>query len=315
MGASDTCIIVDSACDLPSSYIKQNNIAILPSIIRIGKQSFIDRRNEDETIAICRKGLNGERFDTEITAYNIDQISETIASRVATRYEKALVLTVTSHVSEMFENVSDCLRTHQHLFREARRNSGRDEYFTIRALDTEALFSGQAIIAHEAVRLTKNSELPLNKLTNHLRALSQQVYTHIIPRQMHPQFEKRFIANESRPRGIGSRFSRLLEKTPIIRAHCGDTRTIMKAPDFDHALKLLLEHVMRQIKQGVEPKLLCISYAGELRAIRNKSMYRQFVKFADHYEIEIMLSVMSTTAAVNLGPGSFSLAFAAAEFV
>lgn len=315
MGASDTCIIVDSACDLPSSFIKQNNIAILPSIVRIGKRSYVDRRNEDEAVAIYRKGLNGERFDTEITAYSVDQISETITTRVATRYEKALVLTEASSVSDMFENVSNCLRTHQQRFREARRDSGRDEYFTIRALDTEALFSGQGIIVHEAVRLTKKSELPLNKLTNQLQTLSQQVYTHIIPRQMHPQFENKLIEDGEQQKSFGSRISRFLGKTPIIRAHCGEARVIMKGSDFENALKLLLEHVMRQIKQGLNPKLLCISYAGELRAIRNKSIYRQFVKFAEHYEVEIMLSVMSTTAAVNLGPGSFSLGFAAAEFV
>jgi len=314
MGASDTCLIIDSACDLPAGFIKQNNIAILPTSVRIGKQNFIDRRNEDDTLALYREGLNGHRFDCETTAFGVEQIRDAIVKRVATRYENALVLTISSSNSSLYENVRATLRDNQSHFREARRKSGRDEYFTIRVLDTETVFAGQAIIAHEAVRLTKNPGLPLNKLTARLEALCQQVYTYIIPSDIHPAFQKQ-LGQE--PKFFGSFATRIADwfnVKPVIRMHCGESEITMKASGFDRALKLLFEHVMRQIKQGLEPKLVCISYAGDVRQIKNKSLYKQFVRFAEHYDVEVLVSVMSTTAAVNIGPGSFSLAFAAAQF-
>ena len=312
MGVSDTCIIVDSACDLPAGFIKQNDIAILPATVRIGNRGFLDRRHEDDTAAFYREGLNGHRFDTEITAYSAEQISDAIVRRVATRYEKALVLTVSSSISELYENVCAALRDNQARFREARRASGRDENFSIRVIDTEAAFAGQGIVAHEAVRLSRNNELPLSKLAKRVEDLCQQVYTYIVPGDLlqpgnlNLQYENKFV------RWMDSRLGSLFNTKPVIQVHCGETKVIMKASGFDPALKLLLEHAMRQIKVGLAPNLVSISYAGNLQALKIKTIFKQFVRFAQHYDVEVMVSVMSATAAVSIGPGSLSLAFAAA---
>jgi DegV family protein with EDD domain len=312
MGASDTCIIIDSTCDLPAGFIKQNDIAILPTAVRVGSQRFLDRRNEDDTVSLYREGLNGHRFDTEITAYSVEQISDAIVRRVATRYEKALVLTVSSNHSALYENVCTALREHQGRFREARRASGRGENFSIRALDTEAVFAGQGIVAHEAVRLARNGDLPLSKLSTRLEDLCQQVYTYIIPCDLQ-QLDNLYIEQESKLTAwINHKLGNLLNIKPVIQVHCGEAKVIMTARGFDHILKLLLEHAMRQIKQGLSPKLVSISYAGELPVLKNKTLLKQFIRFAEHYDVEVMISVMSATAAVNIGPGSFSLAFAAA---
>jgi len=312
MGASDTCIIIDSACDLPAGFIKQNDIAILPTNIRIGSQDFIDRRNEDDTTSLYREGLNGHRFDTETTAYSVEQISNAIVKRVATRYEKALVLTISSSNSKLYENVCAALRENQSRFREARRASGRDENFSIRALDTEALFAGQGIVVHEAVRLLKKHRPPLNQLTTRLQDLCQQVYTYVIPGDLHQVYKQNWSNGKNIIGWFGYRLGSLFDLKPVIQVHCGEAAVILRATGFDRSLKLLLEHAMRQIKQGLSPKLVSISYAGELSSITNKTLYKQFVRFAEHYEVEVMISVMSTTAAVSIGPGSISLAFAAA---
>jgi len=312
MGASDTCIIVDSACDLPADFIKQNDIAILPASIRIGNRDFLDRRSEDDTATFYREGLNGHRFDSEITTYSAEQISDAIVHRVATRYEKALVLTISSSNSTLYDNVCAALGEDQARYREARRVSGRDENFSIRVLDTETVFAGQGIVAHEAVRLAKTNEFPLSKLAQQVEELCQQVYTYIVPGDLlqpgnlNLQYENRF------ERWVNTRLGGLFNIKPVIQAHCGETKVIMKASGFDPALKVLLEHVMRQIKSGLAPRLVSVSYAGDLQALQNKSMFKQFVRFAQHYDVEVMASVMSATAAVSIGPGSFSLAIAAA---
>lgn len=312
MGGSDTCIIIDSACDLPAGFIKQNDIAILPNTIRIGSKRFLDRRNEGDTTSLYREGLNGHRFDTEITAYGVDQISDAVVRRVATRYEKALVLTISSKNSGLYENVCTALREHQDRFREARRASGRDANFSIRVLDTEAVFAGQGVVAHEAVRLARKGDVPLSKLSTRLEDLCQQVYTYVIPCDLQ-QLDKLDIEQEFNPATwMNYRLGNLFNIRPIVQVHCGEAKIIMQGTGFDRALKLLLEHAMRQIKQGLSPKLVSISYAGELAALKNRNLLKQFLRFAEHYEVEVMLSVMSASAAVNIGPGSFSLAFAAA---
>jgi DegV family protein with EDD domain len=312
MGASDTCIIIDSTCDLPAGFIKQNDIAILPSTIRYGNQSFVDRRNEVDTVALYRKGLNGHRFDTEVTAYGVVQISDAIVRRVAPRYERALVLTVSSNYSRLFQDVLTSLKENQGLFREARRIAGRDEHFSIRALDTETLFAGQGIVAHEAARLIRKNNLPLVKLLTRLESLCQQVYTYIIPSNLQQANNLDMKSGKKLIGRFSNKLGNLFDIKPVIQVHCGEAAVIMKASGFDRTLKLLLEHAMRQIKVGISTELISVSYAGDLQTLKNKTLFKQFVRFAQHYDVEVMVSVMSATAAANIGPGSLSLAFAAA---
>ena len=39
-------LVVDSACDLPGSYIERNHIEILPITVKIGDAVLADHRNE-----------------------------------------------------------------------------------------------------------------------------------------------------------------------------------------------------------------------------------------------------------------------------
>lgn len=312
MGESNTCIVVDSACDLSAEYIKENNIEVLPISVRFGKQTFVDKRNEAETIALYKREFDKRGIDAETAAYSIDQITDTIVTRIAPNFDNAIILTITSSRSPLFQNARKSIFLNLNRFREARAAVGREDYFSVRVLDTQTLFTGEAIIAHEAVRLVKEENLPLNKLSTPLEQLSKKVYAYVIPRDLY------FIHKRGKKKGeksvgwLSYKIGNMFDVKPIIQAHRGETEPIMKASGFDAALKKLLEHAMRQIKQGLATKLVAISYAGDPQELKKNPVIDQFVKFAKLNKVDVMISVMSTTAAVNIGAGSFSLAFAAA---
>ena len=312
MGDPDTCIIVDSACDLSAEFIRKNNIQILPITVRFGNQTFVDNRNEAETVALYRQEFDKRGIDAETAAYSVDQITETICNQIAPYYDNALILTISSSRSPLFQNARKSLFLNLGRFKEARTAAGRDEYFSVRVVDSETLFTGEAIIAHEAVRLVKEEQLALNKLSAPLEQLSKKVYAYVIPRDLY------FIHKRGKKKGDNSvgwfsyKIGNLLDVKPIIQAHRGETEAAMKASGFDAALEMLLEHTKGQITQGLATRLVAMSFSGDLQEIKQKPSVNQFTRFAEQHGIEVMISVMSTTAATNIGAGSFSLAFAAA---
>jgi DegV family protein with EDD domain len=312
MGDSNTCIIVDSACDLSADFIQANQIEVLPIAVRFGNQTFVDTRNEADTVALYKQEFDKRGIDAETAAYSIEQITDTIANHIAPNYDNALILTISSSRSPLFQNARKSIFLNLNRFKEAREGTGRDAYFSVRVLDTETLFTGEAIIAHEAVRLIREQQLPLNKLSTPLEQLSRKVYAYVIPRDLY------FIHKRGKKKGdksvgwLSYKIGNMLDVKPIIQAHRGETEPVMKASGFDAALKKLLEHAMQQIKRGLATKLVAISYAGDLQELNKFPVIDQFIKFAEQNGVEVMVSVMSTTAAVNIGTGSFSLAFAAA---
>ena len=310
MADSSTCIVIDSACDLSAEFIRDNDIKILPIGIRFGKETFVDRRNEAETIALYKQEFDKRGIDAETVPFSIDQITELLATRIAPKYDGALILTITSTRSPIFQNARKAVFANLSRLKQARLDAGRNEYFSVRVLDSQTLFTGEAIIAHEAVRLVKEG-VPLNKLSTPLEELSKKVYAYLIPRDLY------FVHKRAKKKGEKSigwlqyKIGNMLDVKPVIQAHQGQTEPIMKASGFDGALKKLLEHAMRQIKQGLATQLVAISYAGDLAELKANPAIDQFIGYAKLNKVEVMMSVMSTTAAVNVGIGSFSLAFAA----
>lgn len=309
MGDSGTCIVVDSACDLSAEFIRENDIKILPIGIRFGKETFVDRRNEAETIALYRQEFDKRGIDAETVPYSVDQITELLATGIAPSYDGALILTITSTRSPIFQNARKAVFTNLGRLKQARVEAGREEYFSLRVLDSQTLFTGEAIIAHEAVRLI-NDGMPLNKLSTPLEELSRKVYAYLIPRDLYFVHKRGKKKGEKSIGWLSYKVGNLLDVKPVIQAHRGETEPVIKASGFDGALKKLLEHAMRQIKQGLATRLVTMSYAGDPADLKANPVIDQFIGYAKLNKVEVMISVMSTTAAVNVGIGSFSLAFA-----
>lgn len=312
VGVSEqTCIVIDSACDLPPDFIEKHQIEILPIGVRFGEKIYSDNRIEERTVSLYRANFDKRGIDAETVPYSVDQITELLATRVATKYDNALVITITSSRSPMYENTRKAAFVNLTRFRRAYRDERQNSYFSIRVMDSHNLFTGEAVLAWEAVRLLHDQGLALNKLTQPLEFVRDRIYSYLIPRDLY------FIHKRGKKKGensvglVGYAIGSMLDVKPIIQAHRGDTEVIMKASGFDSALKKLLEHAMRQIKQGLATPVVIMSYAGDLSEIRNRPVIQQFQEYAAQHRVECLLSVMSTTAAINVGPGSFSLAFAA----
>ena len=86
---------------------------------------------------------------------------------------------------------------------------------------------------------------------------------------------------------------------------------VHKDRGFDRALANLLDLAQQAIVAGLATPVINMSYAGNPEVVRRKRIFADFERYAQARGIELMLSVMSTTAGINVGPGAFALAYIA----
>jgi fatty acid-binding protein DegV len=73
----------------------------------------------------------------------------------------------------------------------------------------------------------------------------------------------------------------------------------------------LFRNTAGQIRKGLKAPQVCISFGGNPEQVKTMPGYEALNRAAREHGVDIMTSVMSMTAAVNVGSGALSIAYAA----
>ncbi len=306
-----TGVVIDSACDLPQSYIQSHGIHIMPINLHLGYDTFKDVRDPEATQAFYRRYLAEKTLDAETVPFSAEQIEALFLGELVLKYDRVLVITISQARSLIFANATEASFAVLKQYRERRQKAGMTGSFYLNVLDSKNVFTGQGALVHEAIRLLEQENLSFGALRSAVEQLSQQVHGYLVPEDL---FYLRYRGSKKGEKTIGLfgyHLGSLLDIKPVIGFHQGESRVAAKERGFDHALIKLFEIARQAIDQGLATRIVNTSYAGDLDAIRRKRAFVDFERYANAHGIEVLLSVMSTTAGVNVGPGSFALAYIA----
>lgn len=306
-----TGVVIDSACDLPQSYLQQHNIHIMPISLHFGYDTFKDVRDPDATQAFYRRYLSEKTLDAETAPFSVEQIKQLFLDELVLKYDRVLVITISHARSQIFANASEASFAILKQYREKRQQAGLNSPFYLTVLDSQTLFTGEGVLVHEAVRLLEGHNLAIGALRTVIEQLSQQVHAYLIPEDL---FYLRYRGSKKGEKTIGLfgyHFGALLDIKPVIGFHRGESAVVHKDRGFDRALANLLDLAQQAIMAGLATPVINMSYAGNPEIIRRKRIFADFERYAQARGIELMLSVMSTTAGINVGPGAFALAYIA----
>jgi DegV family protein with EDD domain len=302
-------VVIDSACDLPTEYLKQHDIEVLPVNLQLGTEEFLDVRDERETINFysryASKGIHAQTAPP-----TTEQIISAIMERSATRFDRLLIVTTSSTRSKIYEHVTKAQLPLLNAVRQMRKKEQIKGSFFLRVYDSKTLFTGEAVLVSEIVRLLRNKSLNFDELCRQADVLSNVIHAYLVPRDL---FFVRKRASQKGENSIGwlrYQAGTLLDIKPIIRAHQGETETLMTAQGFDNAVKKLLGVAVADIDKGLKINTIALSYAGDLSEMTKHPMIQEFCDYSISKGIEVLKSVMSTTAGVHVGPGALSLAYA-----
>lgn len=304
-------LVVDSACDLPKAYIDEHKIIILPVTIRIENEFFVDRRDPQETINFYKSHIGEKGHDSESAPFSMEQIQQLFLSRVVIDFDYAICETVTSKRSPIFENATKASFAILRGYKDVRRDNGIEGPFALRVINSKTLFCGQGVLAAETIRMILDG-VNVNEIRTRIEKLTQDVYSYLVPRDLYYIRARAMKKGEKSVSWVGATLGTALDIKPIIRCYHEETGPVSKARGFESACEKLMQYAVRRMQKGLQAPTICISYGGDPEEVKQLPGYEELMQQARAHDVQVLLSVMSVTAGVNIGPGGLGLGLAAA---
>ena len=303
-------VVIDAPCDLPRSFIDQHGIEVLPVRVNFGDRTFIDDRNEQSTMDFYRYYLEHKDIVAETEPLSVEEFRDLFLDKYVLKYDHVLVITVMGSRSPIFEHATKASFAILSGYKERRQKAGIEGAFSLRVIDSKTLFTGQGVVVYEALRMLEEEKLSFDQLRPKVDAFTQHVHAYLVPEDLV------YVRTRARARGdrsvswLGYQLGTMLDIKPILQAYRGETGPLDKVKGYDNAVKKLFEMAAAEIKRGLRTNVVCFSYAGNPDVIRQNRDYQSFVKYARANNVETLLSVMSISAGINMGPGSFAMGYA-----
>ena len=302
-------VVIDASCDLPRTYIEEHGLEILPNYLQFGDKRLIDNRDPRETLSYYRRFIADKAIKAGTQAWAVESIRDLFLEDLVLRFDRVLVLCVSASRGSVFSNATEASYAILQGYRQRRETAGLTEPFALRVLDTNSVGPGEGVIVHEAVRIIMDEAPPFEKLRRSVKDLTRCSVTYLVPNDL---FYLRHRASTKGEKSMGSaayHFGRVLDVKPIIEMRNGESRVIAGVRRFERAVAEVLEKTREVIRYGRCRPIVVMSFGGDPRIIRELSAYQDFEGYAATHRVQLHLSVMSATLAVNVGPGAFSLAY------
>jgi DegV family protein with EDD domain len=308
--SSRTCIAVDSTCDLPAKFIQQHNIEVLPIYINYDGGQAMDYRDPETMLNFYKNHSKAQFGLAQTDPLSVSDMTQILKERLLPKYDLVQVVTINSKKSDVYKRVSEAALINEPKFRELEKDEGRAP-FRIRLYDSMSMFTGHALMVYELVKKIHVEHVALNKAIRVIDNMRDEVYGYLIPNDLSYMRDRRHLRKgDNNISWVNFKLASMLNVRPIVQLHRGNTEKIDAGKGFLGALEKLFDHVRKQIKEGLSSDAIAMSYGGSLDEIKDEWIFIEFREFCHQHNIKTMLSMMSITGAINVGPKSFALSFA-----
>lgn len=307
---TDVCLAIDSSCDLPPEFIQKHALRVLPITLKLDGDQVPDTRDPVKSVELYQSGRLEKDTHAETEPYSAAAMSAVLENELVLNFDKVLVITIMHTRSEIFKNVRDAVFISQPKFKDLRAKNGKDRSFRMFVFDSNTIFTGHGLMAYEAARLLSEESATVEQVLIKLENLKNRIRAFILPKDLYYLKNRAATKGDNSVSWLSYQMGNMLNVKPIIQAYQGETESVDKAMGYKSGMEKLLNSAKSAIDNGLLIKAIVMSYAGELTTIEEMDIYKDFVHYANDKGVETLLSVMSTTATINVGPGSFSLAYA-----
>ncbi|SFF25148.1 EDD domain protein, DegV family [Fontimonas thermophila] len=301
-------VVADASCDLPPEFYRDHGIDILPVVIRIGEQHLVDVRDPQATLRFYAEQLADKGVDAETQPLPAEAIYTRFFERIVPAYDYVFCITAMASRSPMFENATKASFAILADCKPARAAAGIAGPFALRIVDSKNLFSGAGVLVAEAAKLARAGAHP-HDIRRRLDELRENICGYMVPGDLY-YIRNRGIKKGERSVGLISyAIGSALDIKPVILCYRGETQPVAKVRNYERAVERMFEHVARQIDHGIDTGHVCVSYGGDPDYIDQLPGYPALAAAAQRNNIEILRSLMSATAAVNVGAGCVAVAY------
>jgi DegV family protein with EDD domain len=305
-------LVVDAACDLPLSYLKERNITLMPTAININGNIFTDDKDPQKLESFYKQGLLSSNHHAESIAYTSEQISHLIQQNLVPEYDIVFLQTVSRKKSLIYENSQNATHSVLKYAREHRANTNKRSPFALRVLNTGTLFCGQGALAAYTSDLILQ-EPSKQEVLRKASEMCHNIHAFIVP----PSVD--YVRKRARKKGeesvgfLTAMVARSLDIVPIIKGRNDMTEPAAKIRGFDHAVTALFEHAAAYLEAGLLSPYIIVSIAGDLQTLLDMPDYKTLTDQAKTHGVTVLPCVMGLTSGLNVGPGSIGMGFLAED--
>jgi len=305
-------IVVDSACDLPASFIREHGIVVMPITVRIGNAVLEDHRDEEATLAFLHAHVAERGHEAETTPLSVERIRDLFLKQLVIDYDHVFCLTISRLRSQIHENATQASFAILNDYKPTRQAAGHNSPFALRVIDTLNCFAGQTITAVEAVRM-RAAGAGVAQMRARLEELARNTCGFMIPRDLY------YLRNRARMKGdrsvglLSVALGSALDIKPVVRAFHGETEPVARIKGFETATEKMFEMACRRVRAGLMTPTVSVCYGGDMAELPGIPGYARLVDTCLDHGVEVFESMMSLTGMVNVGKGAVAVGFASTE--
>lgn len=305
-------LVVDSACDLPKRYIDRHRIQVLPISIRIADTLYADDRQPATLKAFYQERRLDKDQDAESVPLSEQEFRDLFLDKVVSEVDYALVQTLPAISSPMFDNATRASHAILRDYKSVRAKAGVEGPFALRVTDSQTLFCGQGALAAATMNMI-NQGMRVSDIRNRIFDLTPHATGYSVVADLF------YLQKRARKKGnksvswLGAKLGSALDIKPILCARSGNAYTVTKVRGYDNAIARMFAHTSHCIREGLEEPVVCVSYAGDEAVIRTLPGFSDLQACARQHGVELLVTTMSLSGGVNLGPGAVNVGFISTE--
>jgi DegV family protein with EDD domain len=304
-------LAIDASCDLPQTFLREHNIAVMPIAVKLDGSVFKDNRDPLEIERFLRMKLAGTHA-AETEPCSVEDVQRLFLDKLVLEQDCVFCLTITATRSPIHDNVLKASFAILKNYREARDRAQIPGPFLMRVVDTRNVFAGEGPAVFEATRLIQAGETP-PAIRERLGVVANHTYAYMLPRDLH------HLRSRTRKRGDRSvsLFSAVvgtaLDIKPLLRCFRGETGPVGKVRGFEHGAEVLFGYAARRVRAGLMVPVVCVSYGGEVAELAELPGYDDLRAACKETGTTLLEAPMSITGMVNVGEGAVTLGLVAEE--
>lgn len=303
-------LVVDATCDLPSDFVREHGVSVMPISVRAGQHTLVDTRDDARTLAHYARLAPTDADDIHSEPLDPAGVERFVREEIVPLHDHVFCLTITSARSKIYDNSTRASFSINAQGRALCAEHGRNGRFAMAVISSQNMFGGQAVMASEIARLI-GQDASARDIDERIRALAAHTHCYMVPPSLHYMYRQASQRGDKSVSWGSFTFGTMLDVKPVLHCHRDQTGPVDKVRGFEHGVERMFGRVARQIREGLLVPTVCVSIGGDPATLDTIPSFVDMLHAARDCGVEVLRAVMSAASGTKVGPGCISVGFVA----
>lgn len=312
--AARLLIVVDAGCDMPTAWLHNNSVAIVPIDIHIGTQGIRDVRDDTFCGEFAHNLRNSAMPKLRSEALKPVEIRDHLQSWMEPTVDYVLQLTFAASRSKVHVSSLTAMQSLVLIHNKVRRSMPGRGSLNAWVIDSQTGLTGLALLLAYAVQL-RDRGVAAAQISPALKMMRDKLHTLLVPGDLRYLSQALQLREERGLPKWKAALAHALNITPVIYAGAGDSQPMARVRGQQRACELALARATRHVEIGLATPTVCVSYSGDVEALIAMQGFVLLNAECKRRNVELITSTMSMIGTMKLGPNAMSVSFASDRFL